>query len=332
MKAIIKEDGKVKVEDGLEDLSLVETFFLLERDKIELFSDDGRKMNLEKFFEIGSRLDPRFEIKCIVYRDLRERGYHVKHGLADFRLYPRGKKPGEGEATRYIYAVSEREPLPMKYILQKVKMINNIRKTMILAVVDEEGGMTYYSVKEAIFKPGERKAFETKYIAHLVKDNVFLWDSPERALNDLFEGGFYGKPFGGILQLSLIESAYLLEKNIIRIVKGGEEISIDEFFAHCSDTIENFSMIYGVYRDLRETGLIVKTGFKFGSHFRIYEKMDLMAFPHSRYLVHVFPIDHVFKIPDISRAVRLANSVKKRMIFAGVGDAIDYIDITRIKL
>jgi tRNA splicing endonuclease len=94
MKAIIKEDGKVKVEDGLEDLSLVETFFLLERDKIELFSDDGRKMNLEKFFEIGSRLDPRFEIKCIVYRDLRERGYHVKHGLADFRLYPRGKNLG----------------------------------------------------------------------------------------------------------------------------------------------------------------------------------------------------------------------------------------------
>jgi len=78
----------------------------------------------------------------------------------------------------------------------------------------------------------------------------------------------------------------------------------------------------------------VKTGFKFGSHFRVYTARQQK---HSSYLIHVLPEEHVFSIPELSRAVRLAHGVKKRMIFAfrqkaGEERVIRYIDVGRMKL
>ncbi|RLG36170.1 MAG: tRNA-intron lyase, partial [Candidatus Alkanophagales archaeon] len=95
----------------------------------------------------------------------------------------------------------------------------------------------------------------------------------------------------------------------------------------------------------RERRLIVKTGFKFGSHFRVYERMEQ---PHSKYLVHVVPREHIFVKPELSRAVRLAQSVRKQMVFAyedtadataaeGVTEKtgssrIKYVGVGRVKL
>ena len=47
-------------------------------------------------------------------------------------------------------------------------------------------------------------------MATLLEDRVVLWDAA--ASRRLHEHGFYGKPVGERLQLSLVESAYLLEK------------------------------------------------------------------------------------------------------------------------
>jgi len=85
---------------------------------------------------------------------------------------------------------------------------------------------------------------------------------------------------------------------------------------------------------LREKGLILKTGFKFGSHFRVYKATNQK---HSPDLIHVLPEEHVFSMPELARAVRLAHGVKKRMIFSfteKVGEEIHirYVDIGRMKL
>jgi len=61
--------------------------------------------------------------------------------------------------------------------------------------------------------------------------------------------------------------------------------------------------------------------------------------PHSDYLVHTLPADHIFLPPVLSRAVRLAHSVRKQMIFAyssetgtGLsGDSVKYLEIKRLK-
>jgi tRNA-intron endonuclease len=53
--------------------------------------------------------------------------------------------------------------------------------------------------------------------------------------------------------------------------------------------------------------------------------------PHSEYLVHTIPKDHVFLPPVLSRAVRLAHSVRKEMIFAYPNEGVRYLEIKRLK-
>jgi len=81
---------------------------------------------------------------------------------------------------------------------------------------------------------------------------------------------------------------------------------------------------------LRNSGLVPKTGFKFGTHFRVYKSFDTIS--HSDYLVHAISHDHVFSLQQVSRAIRLANSVKKEMIYAVVSDRIDFIVLGRVRL
>jgi tRNA-intron endonuclease len=84
-----------------------------------------------------------------------------------------------------------------------------------------------------------------------------------------------------------------------------------------------------VYTDLRRRGCIPKTGYKFGHHFRVY----LGGKSHSEMLVHAFGMDARPPMSLIARSVRLAHSVKKKMLFACVyPERIRYIEFGRIKL
>jgi len=76
----------------------------------------------------------------------------------------------------------------------------------------------------------------------------------------------------------------------------------------------NFERKYAVYSDLKRRGFVVKTGFKFGSEFRVYRKVESVDdLPHSEFLVD---IADDLRLTDLARAVRLAHSVKKKMVFA----------------
>jgi tRNA-intron endonuclease len=65
-------------------------------------------------------------------------------------------------------------------------------------------------------------------------------------------------------------------------------------------------------------------------HFRVYTKKPDVT--HAEYLVHV--VDKKFKSvwAEISRAVRLAHSVNKEIVFARIdGKVIDYIRLGRLR-
>jgi tRNA-intron endonuclease len=53
--------------------------------------------------------------------------------------------------------------------------------------------------------------------------------------------------------------------------------------------------------------------------------------PHSEYLVHTVPQNYVFRLPVISRAVRLAHSVRKQMVFAFLNGDVGYLEMRRLK-
>jgi len=75
---------------------------------------------------------------------------------------------------------------------------------------------------------------------------------------------------------------------------------------------------------------VVKTGFKYGSHFRVYDGDP--SSHHSKYLVHAVPFDYKTSWPEISRAVRLAHGVKKDIIFGRVSKTqVDYVRLRRVR-
>jgi tRNA-intron endonuclease len=311
------------------DLSLVEAAYLLDRSRIRVLSD-SREISFKDFFQAASSLEKGFEFRYVVYKDLRERGYYVQPGRPDFRVYPRGGHPGKTPAEFYVFVVSERMPLPLKDILEPVRVAGQMRKKLMLAIVDEESDITFYEARERSME-GKMPPEEPGGMATLLEDRVVLWD--EEGSKRLHDHGFYGKPVGGRLQLSIVESAYLLEKGLVKIAdRSGNALGLEEFKEKAREIESDFDLKYSVYRDLRERRLVVKTGFKFGTDFRVYKQVGSPEkVPHSEYLVHTIPEDHVFHLPVVSRAVRLAHSVRKLMVFAHPDRDVKYLEITRLR-
>ncbi len=316
-------------------LELEEAAGLLETDKIEIKDEEGKEIKPEEFLKRALAISPEFGLRYLVYNDLKERGYVVQPGGVDFWLYPRGVKPGEKPARYFIRILSESDSISLKELVDLLILARNMRKEPIIAVVDEESDITYYEVKDAKFEKSEaRKEERRKVNASVFGDRVVLWDAD--LAESLYRTYFYGNlTKEKRLLLSFLEAAYLMRKGMLELEVAPQLSTLNsqpfERFIEYASTIETaFRDKYAVYADLMEKGQMVKTGFKFGSHFRVYKAMQLK---HSLYLVHVLSKEHVFPLPELSRAVRLAHGVRKRMIFAfAVADGIRYVDVGRMKL
>ncbi len=311
-------------------LSLTESAYLIYMGKITV-EFEGNNLDFEEFFLKASSLMKNFELFYVVYKDLRERGYYVQPSVTGFRVYPRGGRPGKMPAEYYVFVISERMPLLLSDLIEHLGTVNNLKKRLVLAIVDEESDITHYEVKKItpkgtlVLKFGDSAA-----VATLLEDRCMVWDQGASKL--LHDKGFFGKPMDeGHLQLSLVESGYLLNCGVLEIEdRDHEKLGFTEFSGLAISIESDFMIKYRVYEKLRKSGLVPKTGFKFGTHFRVYTSFDPVS--HSDYLVHAIPHDHVFSLQRVSRAVRLANSVKKEMIYADAGEDVDFISIGRMRL
>jgi tRNA-intron endonuclease len=160
--------------------------------------------------------------------------------------------------------------------------------------------------------------------AYLYREKVMVWD--EAQANQLYQRGMFGKPLsGGKLQLAPVEALYLLDGDKIRVIdqETGKPLGFDELSARLAKRDPELMLKYAVYADLRSRGYIVKTGLKFGAHFRVYDRGEKPGETHSKYIVHAIPEGCKFTPAELARAVRLAHSVRKSMLFAVVDDEGD---------
>jgi len=176
----------------------------------------------------------------------------------------------------------------------------------------------------------------TPFEAEFIENFLIVWN-PKNG-SELFKLGFYGKPLGipkpkspefdVPLILDLMEGLYLVEKGLIKVVEPPERRSVDfeDLRERARRLYENFDLKYLVYRDLREKGLVVTPGVKYGCDFAVYKRGP--GIDHAPYMVSVKSWKDEISATDIVRAGRLATTVRKRFIIAVPNfeeDRIEYL-------
>jgi len=133
------------------ELDPFETGILLERHRIEVQKDtkQGNCLTVQEFLEHFSLKDKLFWAKYLVYKDLKDRGYPVKAGLGeiiDFRVYPRGGRPGQSSAKYFIHIVNEGIPTSVSKLYKAISYSKKNKRNLILAIGDRSGDVVYYQV------------------------------------------------------------------------------------------------------------------------------------------------------------------------------------------
>ncbi|VVB82880.1 tRNA-splicing endonuclease [uncultured archaeon] len=129
--------------------SIAETLYLVEKEKMEVFSNK-KKFSKKDFIEKCGKIDKKINVKYPVFKDLREKGYIIKTALkfgADFRVYDKGAKVGEEHAKWIVFTDHESKRLTWHEFSAKNRVAHSTKKNLLLAIVDEEGDVSYYEVK-----------------------------------------------------------------------------------------------------------------------------------------------------------------------------------------
>jgi tRNA-intron lyase len=145
-------------------------------------------------------------------------------------------------------------------------------------------------------------------------------------------GTYKTNDHGVLNKLDVYETLFLIDCNVLRV----RNCSRKEIAELASKRRSDFQKLYDVYSDWRSRGYVIKTGFKFGTHFRVYfpqaqpMKKD-ESWVHSMHVIHVFPRDAKLLISEWARVIRVAHSVRKTFILAIPGKsrkkrlAIDFV-------
>jgi tRNA-intron endonuclease len=163
-----------------------------------------------------------------------------------------------------------------------------------------------------------------KIKVELIENFLVVWNSTEGS--QLYKTEFYGKPLGipkpkipefnVPLLLDLMEGLYLAEKRTITIYEGSgkRKVGLKKLKQKARQLYEEFDEKYAVYRDLRDSGLIVTPGIKFGCDFAVYKYGP--GVEHAPYMVSVKKAGSDISATEIVKAGRLATTVRKRFIIA----------------
>jgi tRNA-intron endonuclease len=163
-----------------------------------------------------------------------------------------------------------------------------------------------------------------KTAVEFIENFLIVWDPTEGS--ELYKNGYYGKPLGIAkpkipefsvpLILDLMEGLYLAEKETITVHEGigKNRVPLRKLRQMAKQMYEGFNEKYAVYCDLRDKGLIVTPGIKFGCDFAVYRQGP--GVEHAPYMVSVKKGKSAITATEIVKTGRLATTVRKRFIIA----------------
>ena len=137
----------------------------------------------------------------------------------------------------------------------------------------------------------------------------------------LHEKSKFGKIESDFLHISLIEACYLQEKGRLNIYEDDVKCSV----GYLIDLLKEEELYgkYVVYRDLKDRGYVIKTGFKYGTEFRLYNRGGRPGQGHSDYLVKIIFENYDINALDFASYVRVSHGVNKKLLLAIVDEDFD---------
>jgi tRNA-intron endonuclease len=144
----ITENGKLR-------LTFCEALFLLAKGTIDIKDQaTGEKIVFENLLKRFQSVDKDAWVRYLIYRDLRSRGYVVREGFGlgiDFRIYERGDY-GKETAKHLIFGIQEGQPVTIEKLARTQRYVQNLKKNLVLAVINRRGEIVYYSLSELNLK------------------------------------------------------------------------------------------------------------------------------------------------------------------------------------
>ncbi len=315
-------------------LDRYEAVYLTEMGRADVTTASGRPVGWPAVFRRAVRADAGFPVRYLVYRDLRQRGYVVRATPPPvaFSVLPRGGVLHKTPSRFWVEALSERDPFDLARLFDLADRAQTAKKQLLLAVVDEESDLTYYRVRRAAPSGAlSSPPLAAPTVGWLSDDRVTVHEA--RAVDELGRSLAYGSRVGDRLELSLLEATYLAGSGQLELrdARTGRTVSREQLERRARRLDPRFEERRAAYRDLRGRKLVVKTGFKYGAHFRAYPRNPDHS--HAKYLVQAVPATHRTSWPEIAGGIRVAQGVRKEFVLAGVvvGGPIRFLSLERIR-
>ncbi|MEA3203297.1 MAG: tRNA-intron endonuclease, archaea type [Thermoplasmata archaeon] len=280
-------------------LSLVEAAWLCTQGRLEL--PGGAAGLLAR----GAAQGNRTEVAFLAYSDLRARGLVARHAEGGFLVWPRGDGPPKPHA--YMVQVAAEGDA-----VDGAALSAAAQSSSILAVVDEDGAVTHYKVEQEAPAGSCPPGPLPKAKGVLLADRVLVADAD--AAQAYAQKEFLGTPSPAGLVLSIVEAAALQARGVLAVPGLDKRARTAHGLA--------------AYTALRDAGVVVKSGFRFGTHLRGYAGDPEEG--HALWLVQCLDEDEALHWSALSRAIRLAHGVRKRFLVA-IGAQPMFVALTWFK-
>ena len=288
--------------------------------------------------ELRGQRTPVTSSDLAAYSDLRERGLVAKPEVGTDGSYLRvwSRDTGPNSAPRHhLHPVEEREAFQLDRALDQAEEALGRGISAMAGVVDEEGGLTHFELSIPQLGEGQvehepaasatpttsatssHSSNGSQPIRALLQDELLSVEEEEA--KEALEPGGYGREIGKRYKLSLLEGLYLAQEGHVQIGTEQGEMEAPALAWQILKRQPDLPLRLAVYRLLRANRYLPKTGFKFGTHFRVYDKP--MGQGHAPWLVQAFPAGHESSWPELARMVRLTHGVRKKLWLARVTEA-----------
>ena len=166
--------------------------------------------------------------------------------------------------------------------------------------------------------------------AHLIGDTIF--SNSEEAFS-LYEKSSLGEKRKNRIEYSFVESLFLIDEGKMNVLQNSKPLSEESLLRKIKKKDKKIETKFSVFKDLRKKGYIVKTAFKYGAEFRVYEKGIKPGDRHSKWILYTAREQDSLNWHDFAAKNRVAHSTQKKLLIAIVDEESDvtYYEISWLK-